>query len=361
MRVTSFYISGEFYMSSESQLAEAFSPDTDYILPNLNSGNGNQMATYVRPGENFDSVFGSSGGEVIASMDKAGDDVAHQRPRHKITLPSAGLTRAQVPISLTNPLEGSLQTLVYCDVVVLTEVPAHKRGIHMSRMSDCIARLSNGSFRDLQEYTSALAERIRSSQYGGPTTTKASCVYSYLEQIPGRTPDKDKLSLESIGLRAISQQTREKDRQSAGITFNNITACPCVQQTIKHATMEDGGVLPMLTHSQRCETSFCVEEITGPLPVKQLLEALDRVVVRTRNTLPREYEALLVYKAHRSPQFMEDVVRQAMMAGYDVLKDRFPESTLHVSSRCMESIHAFDISCELGLSVRNLRDQSCEQ
>ncbi|HVG21076.1 MAG TPA: GTP cyclohydrolase, FolE2/MptA family [Blastocatellia bacterium] len=349
-------------MPSELQLTEEFSTGPDYPMTRLNSENANKMAVYVRPGETFSDVFGSSGREVIASMDNAGDDIAQQNPRHKLTLPSAGVTRNQVPVSIVDPLDGCSRTLVYCDVVALTEVPAHKRGIHMSRMSDCIARLSGGSFQSLQEYASMLAEKIRRGQYGGPTTASVSCVYSYLEQIPGRTPDKDKLSLENIGLKASSQHAQGGERQSAGITLTNITACPCVQQTLKHATLEDVRLLPTLTHSQRCETSFSVENITGSLPVKELLEALDRVLVRTRNTLPREYEALLVHNAHKSPQFMEDVVRQAIMGGYHVLKDLFPESRLRVSSRCMESIHAFDITCELEFDIRNLRDiNSCEQ
>jgi GTP cyclohydrolase-4 len=343
-------------MSAELELTEDFSTGVDYLSMDPNNARASKMAIYVRPGEKFSDVFGSSGREVIAAMDEAGDDIAHQKPEHRLTLASAGVTRTQVPVSIADPLESSLQTLVYCDVVALTEVPAHKRGIHMSRMSDCIARLSGGSFRSLQEYASALAEKIRHGQYGGPTTINVSCSYSYLEQIPGRTPDKDKISLENIGLRAGSRQTRGEDRQTAGITLTNITACPCVQQTLKHATLEDARLLPTLTHSQRCETSFSVEDITGLLPVKELLESLDSVLVRTRNTLPREYEALLVYNAHRSPQFMEDVVRQAMMGGYNVLKDLFPESRLRVSSRCMESIHAFDITCELEFSIRDLRD-----
>ncbi|HEX8186016.1 MAG TPA: GTP cyclohydrolase, FolE2/MptA family [Blastocatellia bacterium] len=314
------------------------------------------MAIYTRPEPRFADVFGKTGRETIASMDASGDDIAYQKPKNKLTLPSAGVSRSNVPVLLNDLFDSNSRAQLSCDVVVLTEVPATKRGIHLSRISDCIARLSDKSFSSLQDYASALAERVMSSQYGGHTSAKVSGLYTYFEQVPGRTPDKDKLSLESIGLKASSLQARNTSVQSAGLVFTNITACPCVQQTLKHASPEGVGELPTLTHSQRCETSLSVERITGTLPVKSLLEALDAVVVRTRNTLPREYEALLVHRAHQTPQFMEDVVRQVLVTGFEHLKDRFAESSLRVTSRCMESIHAFDITCELEYSVRELRD-----
>jgi GTP cyclohydrolase IV len=314
------------------------------------------MAIYTRPEPRFEEVFGKSGRDTIASMDASGDDIAYQKPKHKLTLPSAGVSRSHVPVVLNDLFDNNSQTQLSCDVVVLTEVPATKRGIHLSRISDCIARLSERSFSTLQDYASALAEKVMSGQYGGPTTARVSGLYTYHEQVPGRTPDKDKLSLESIGLTASSELARNQSLQSAGLVFTNISACPCVQQTLKHASPQGVGELPTLTHSQRCETSFTVERITGRLAVKGLLEALDSVVVRTRNTLPREYEALLVHRAHKNPQFMEDVVRQVLVCGFEHLKNQFPESSLRVTSRCMESIHAFDVTCELEYSVRDLKD-----
>ena len=314
------------------------------------------MATYLRPEVKFDKVFGRSGLEAIKSMDEAGDDIAQQRPKHHLTLSAAGVSRSQAPVCVIDPIDGVSQARLSCEVEVMTEVPPDKRGIHMSRMSDRIARLSGSCFRDLQEYASTLTEEIRVSQYGGATTTKVKTAYSYIEQIPGRSPDKDKLSLETIGLRATCSRTRHDEAQGAGVELTNITACPCVQQTLRHARPDGVAALPTLTHSQRCETSFFVERITGPLPLKQLLESLDRLIVRTRNTLPREYEALLVHRAHQDPQFMEDVVRQVLAGGYHLLKDLFPESTLRVSSRCMESIHSFDINCEVEFRMRDLRD-----
>ncbi|HWP41621.1 MAG TPA: GTP cyclohydrolase, FolE2/MptA family [Blastocatellia bacterium] len=316
------------------------------------------MAIYTRPEPRFEEVFGRSGRETIASMDAAGDDIAYQKPRHKLTLTSAGVSRSNVPVLVTDPFDSSSQTHISCDVTVLTEVPATKRGIHLSRISDAIARLSERTFASLQGYASALAERVRSGQYGGRTSARVSGLYSYYERVPGRTPDKDKLSLESIGLRAGSFHSPGEHAESAGLVFTNITACPCVQQTLKHASPQGVGELPTLTHSQRCETSLNVERIGGGLPVRDLLEAIDRVVVRTRNTLPREYEALLVHRAHQKPQFMEDVVRQVLFCGYEQLKERFPDSSLRVTSRCMESIHAFDITCELEYSIRDLKDIS---
>ena len=290
-------------------------------------------------------------------MDAAGDDIPHQRPQYQIILPNAGVTREQIPIVITDPLNNDLQTRVICEVIALTEVPALKRGIHMSRIGDCMARLTNQSFKSLQEYAIALAEAIQRSQYGGPTHTKVHGVYSYLEKIHGREPGKDKTSLEKLGIKASVLQNKNHKIQSAGLVITHITACPCVQETLRHASSDDiiKSPLPPLTHSQRCQTSVSVNDIDDTLPIKKLLETLDKIVFRTQNTLPREYEALLVSGAHRRPQFIEDIVRSVIVECYNLFKDQFPNSSLHVSSTSQESIHDFDIQAELELNIQTLR------
>ncbi len=316
------------------------------------------IAFYERPADSFEEVFEQTARNVIARMDATGNDIPHQKPQYQIILPSAGVTREQVPVVITDPLNDNSQTRVMCEVIALTEVPALKRGIHMSRIGDCIARLTNQSFESLQEYVIALAEAIQKSQYGGPTHTKVHGVYSYLEKIHGRESGKDKISLEKFGIKASALQNKDHQTQSAGLVITHITACPCVQETLRHASSDDitASSLPLLTHSQRCQTSVSVNNIVNTLPIKKLLEALDRIVFRTRSTLPREYEALLVYGAHRRPQFIEDIVRSVIVACCKLFKDQFPNSSLHVSSVSQESIHDFDIIAELEMSIQKLKE-----
>lgn len=90
------------------------------------------------------------------------------------------------------------------------------------------------------------------------------------------------------------------------------------------------------------------------IPIKRLLEAIDQALVRVQNTLPREYELLMVYRSHKKPQFIEDVVREVAVKVGEAIKDDFQQSSIRVFSESMESIHDFDIQAELVESVENL-------
>lgn len=62
----------------------------------------------------------------------------------------------------------------------------------------------------------------------------------------------------------------------------------------------------------------------------------------------------MVYKAHKKPQFIEDVVREVAYRVAQVIKDDFQQSSIRVFSESMESIHDFDIQAELEDSVENM-------
>jgi GTP cyclohydrolase FolE2 len=101
--------------------------------------------------------------------------------------------------------------------------------------------------------------------------------------------------------------------------------------------------MPLLTHSQRCRSEVWVHGISGALSYGRLLNAFDRVVFRTQNTLPREQELALVYRAHRCPQFAEDAVRDLLRATYSVVCKDTGFNRIEVHSRSIESIHNHDI------------------
>ena len=150
---------------------------------------------------------------------------------------------------------------------------------------------------------------------------------------------------------------------SASVGFHHMTACPCVQQTFKHSACDEQSALfaeitereiPLLTHSQRCETVVTLGGGGEPIELAALLDAIDAVVVRSQNTLPRELELLAVHRAHAKPQFLEDVLRDLLRAIYEVVRQRDPTSTIKIEATSMESIHDFDISGSISYSIAEL-------
>ena len=120
-------------------------------------------------------------------------------------------------------------------------------------------------------------------------------------------------------------------------------------------TLEDvTPFVPLMTHSQRCTTKVIACDVTERRSPADMLARLDDVLVRTCNTLPRDAELSCVYRAHRSPQFIEDALRAAVMA----IAGSWPSASSfhHIvgRSRSVESIHEHDLTASLRVNAADL-------
>lgn len=324
------------------------------------------IPSHTRSQPEFATRLNAAPADVIQMMDRMGDDIPEQSPEYQIALPSVGVQRTHIPVQIMDPFGSQQPTPILCELSLTSYIPAHKRGIHMSRIGNLLADATGTVYEDLQQYASYLAAALKDCQYGGRSEVHVSGTFSYLEAVRGWKPEKDKQSLESIRLSAGAVADDDGVRQSMGLSVAHITACPCVQQTYKHTLLQSGGAVdeaikltePLFTHSQRCEASVRIENLSSSFPVKRLLDALDQVLFRTQNTLPREYELLLVYRAHKEPQFIEDAMRQVVFTLNSLLADdEYSDCAIDVRSTSMESIHDFDIHATYRMTVRELRER----
>jgi GTP cyclohydrolase FolE2 len=307
-----------------------------------------------RAPESFAAAFGSSREETIASMDRAGDDVPDQAPRTPLPVQRIGFVREAIPVSMADPFDPASRVQVSCRVEAHTELDAERRGIHVSRAGDLLARLSGEVFPSLQDYAVALAACLRETQ--GTVTTEVSVrgVLSYVERID---TFKERSSIEHLELQARAVCAASGTNAWSGVGFHHMTACPCVQQTLRHARDRDADASPSpprMTHSQRCHTLLTIGGQGGVVPLTALLAIVDAVVVRSRNTLPRDAELLAVHRAHASPMFLEDVLRDLLAAVHQGIREIRPDATIAIASTSMESIHDFDLSGRIEATVSEL-------
>lgn len=312
---------------------------------------------------NFNELFGISPALVIEQMDKAGDDIPLQDPPFLISVNEVGLTRENIPVQIQCPFHPNTIQHLSCAVRLHVNLPATKRGVHISRLNHAIAEHSQKTFKYLQDYVESLTNTVSRITYQNSSQVSVSGKLAYFEDIAGWKPEKNKISLEQIGLHCEGQLNVETQTfvQNAGMTFSHITACPCVQQTMKHVLLSKNIAfahiaqeMPFLTHSQRCKTTVTIKNISGMLPLSEMLHIVDKVIFRVRNTLPRENELLLVFKSHKKPQFIEDVVRELPVALYPIVA-RYPDSSIETHSVSMESIHDFDIYAKSEYSASELK------
>ena len=309
------------------------------------------LSEYTRKQDRFVDVFGVTPAQLIREMDNSAADVASQRPKYETKLAKVGVQRHSIPVDLLDPLDKTKTHQISCNIRISVSLEAMLRGIHVSRMGNAIAEVSSSQpFQDLLCFTTALADHIALSQGADSCQVGAEGVYTFIEQVKGWEPSKDKKSVEAIPL--IAETTSLGNgvyHNTAGLRWPHMTACPCVQGAMNTLLSQKQTKIqgPRFTHSQRCETEVRLVDIKKCFDFGEALGLIDQITARTLNTLPREYELALVHDSHNKPSFLEDVVRVCANKFYSTFAALFnPEGAVHVSSVSQESIHSFDLHAE---------------
>lgn len=319
-----------------------------------------ELPRHQRAPRDFAKTFEKNDEQTIASMDRGGHDIPNQAPTTPLRLKSVGVKRHAIPVLLRDPFGGASTVQLSCSLVAHVDLEPQRRGIHVSRIGDLLARLSRQVFSSLPDYAAQLNELIRASQKSRAASVSVRGVLTYLENVSGV---KEKSSLEHLELSAEARFMDNVLTTSSGVGFNHLTACPCVQETYRHSFGADDPSfeavraqkqIPLITHTQRCLTLLLLSGRREGPTLPELLSCIDSVVVRSQNTLPREFELLSVYRAHAHPQFLEDVLRDLLLAVYRVLPAISRDGSILVRSSSMESIHDFDMEGEIEFTVREL-------
>lgn len=316
------------------------------------------LPLFQRQTESFDDTFGVEIADVLTAIGRAEDDPVAGEPRVAIDIQRVGYTRANLLIEIDDPFGSGRPVHSVATVRVASRVPHTHRGLHMSRLGDALARSVTESYPDLVDYARSLAKAICRAQYGRSTLVEVHASVPYLEELTRDPHPRPKLSLEQLQVIASARVDGPDDaagRVAAGVRVSHLVACPCVQKVYAYtrAVLGDAPVetdpAPGFTHNQRCVTTVVAHGLRRPLPVAAVLRQIDGVLFRTMNTLPRGSELSLVHRAHRTPQFIEDALREALWAMYTALGDA-PFSAIRGSSRSLESIHDFDLAASATLT-----------
>ena len=197
------------------------------------------LPQHTRPARDFQATFGRSAEHALAGMNEAGDDVPNQSPLHPLALARVGLTRTSVPIVIANPFGTPGTVHVACTVDAHVGLAPDKRGIHVSRIGHVLAELAGQPHASLHAYAVSLCERVAEVQQCGTAEVAVSGVLSYVEHVGGVS---QRASIEHLTLSAEARHRDGRTEAGHGIAFNHITACPCVQQTYRHAVAVPDGV-----------------------------------------------------------------------------------------------------------------------
>jgi len=280
-------------------------------------------------------------------------DVPKERPAFSLPLAEVGISRKTVWANIAG-------SRLPFDAALSVNLPAHRRGIHMSRIEEAISELFDQSFDDLRGYGVELGRRMIKRQEA--TSGKVSLsgkipIFREASVSKERSLDAVDIMLEVL-LSKKADMIEERVIIGAGV--NHITACPCTQVYNAALFNSDEERYPYPTHSQRSHTTLSMESNRNYPTYQDILSCLESALHVTQDLLKRPDEAEIVLKSHREPQFAEDTVRATAMEVARRFGGKLPgNSKVIIESLSLESIHIHDVRCRTELTlaeIENSRD-----
>jgi GTP cyclohydrolase-4 len=282
-------------------------------------------------------------------------DVPMEKPSFPLPLDQVGISGKTVWVLFKNDQWGRLPFAAE----ILINLPGNIRGIHMSRIEQAISDLHNEKFSDLRDYALELGGKVMDGQQA----TAGSIALRGQAPLLQQTPVSEKVSIDTVELSVLAQFHDDRKLTSptvmVGVALCHLTACPCTLAYNEALFMHKDSPCPPATHSQRSRTSLAIESDSSsslPLPTfNELTDCLSSALHVSRDLLKRPDEAELILKAHRQPQFVEDVVRETAREVGRRFGDRLPPSTrVRIKSLSLESIHIHDVTCRLNKSLEEI-------
>ena len=277
-------------------------------------------------------------------------DVPEETPSFPLPLQKVGISGKTVWVGLSDNNGGHLPFTAR----VMVDLSADRRGIHMSRIEEVITELYGKKFATLPEYGMLLAVKVLDAQHASQISVMLKGSMPLIQQTPiSRLNSIDSLDISfSVNLQKINAQVSQS--VTIGTSIHHLTACPCTLKYNQVLFDRHKDPYPQATHSQRSRTELLVSPPTAKLlpTYKELVTVLDEALHVSQDLLKRPDEAELVLKAHNTPQFAEDTVREVACAAGKKFGRTLPlETRIQINSTSLESIHIHDVECCLDVSL----------
>jgi GTP cyclohydrolase-4 len=292
-------------------------------------------------------------------------DVQESRPVVPLALNRVGVVGVKTLIELRTESAPPQQTIATVDLYA--DLDAEHSGVHMSRFSqdleDGLAELRwDGA--NLAEPAHSVAVRVVESQHAD----RAEIVLRAPLALDRITPASALPTREFYTAIARAVVTPRFSRRMTGVEVEGMTACPCAQAMVaEHARERLLGegfsedqiakiltAIPIATHNQRGVGTLLVGS-DRPVSLEQLVEIVEQSMSsETYDLLKRPDELFVVNKAHQSPRFVEDVVREIFRYCADVLEEFPPDTFIFARQVNHESIHKHDAVAESGCTLAEL-------
>ncbi len=262
--------------------------------------------------------------------------------------------------------EGDACTLFYATLDLFADLNPEQAGVHMSRFSDVLEELVEELSLEVSPDVESLAERLAlqivRSQQAVRSEVHVRARYPMAKVTPV-TGKKVEQLYTLIGIASAvggDVKGEERTRRLVGVEADGITACPCAQDMVRSHARElllDEGfagseaerildLLPLASHNQRGRGTLLVGS-RQRVPADNLVHIVEASMSsETYELLKRPDEFFVVNKAHRTPRFVEDVVREMLRNVVAVYPDLPDQAFVLAKQENFESIHRHNAFAE---------------
>src|ERR1700710_55139 len=257
----------------------------------------------------------------------AAPDVQAPLPVTQVSLSRVGVTGVEKVIRVK--ADGA-ENLFYAELECFVDLNPRQAGVHMSRFEEIVGEAIDevvlGEAFKAEVLAAHVAEKVRERQ-GGPRA-EVAITARYPETVS--TPESGKSTQEIYVLYGTAVASERGTRTLTGVQAQGMTACPCAQEMVAGLSRErlaaEGfdseqiervvDVVPIATHNQRGIGTLhlgCPQGGPSWIDAPELLRIVESSMSsEIYELMKRPDEMSVVVKAHETPRFVEDCVREVI-------------------------------------------------
>jgi GTP cyclohydrolase FolE2 len=301
--------------------------------------------------------------DLRSIQDKSFVDIPASTPKVKLAIPQVGIRNRPCYVHIADPFSGHA-TRLYADLKVLFALPATQRGVHMSRIEECLSAMETQGDLTLCDWMRKLSNALLSAQALRKCCTFLDIVY----EKPIAKNVSQKSSHELITLHSIIEQDADHQSICTGVTVPFINACPCTQrwamreffqELVEHGysgaeaeTLMRRAPLQAHTNLGKATLKIWSDKVNH----QQIYDVLASAVPIVRELLKGVDEHALVSRAHSEGQFCEDNARaisQQVVAKLDTVLAE--DALVKISVEVAESVHFHNLIAEIATPIGSLK------
>jgi GTP cyclohydrolase I/GTP cyclohydrolase-4 len=299
-------------------------------------------------------------------------DVQSGLPATQVSLSRVGVTGVEKVIRVR---DGDRENLFYAEMECFVDLEPKQAGVHMSRFEEIVAEAIDevvlGEAFKAEVLAAHVAEKVRERQHGRRAEVSLTARYPEIATTPESGIDTQEIYV----LFGTAVASEAGTRTLTGVQAQGMTACPCAQEMItglsRERLAEQGfddeqiekivATVPIATHNQRGIGTLhvgCPEGGPAWIDAPDLLRIVESSMSsEIYELMKRPDEMSVVVKAHETPRFVEDCVREMIrqvVEGYPDLPDG---AFVMARQENLETIHRHNVVAERYGTLGELRKE----